>query len=160
GLVIPLARSAGEPRLARAATLKSEGRLAAARELLDEIAASASGSTLARALGMRGRIALGTGDYAAMERDLERSARTARAAGLISAAIADSEARAFAHVRYTHDLEAASRALAAAAEDAAKGDAERGAKLPYYRALLERARGDLAAALASLEDAELRAERL
>jgi hypothetical protein len=155
--VVALRRHAEHPALARARTLRREGKLGEAKAALVELDA-AEPVLAARAQSLSARLALAAGDIDGATRLFGAAMAQHHAAGRASDEALDAFALAFSR-REKRDFAGARAALDGARDAVAAWDEGR-AHAAYYLALVERDRGSSSGALTLLAEAEARASRL
>jgi tetratricopeptide (TPR) repeat protein len=148
-----------EPRLARAAELRQQGKPAEAEGLLRAALPSLGEGDRVRAGGLLARLSLDRGDAAAAAEALAKNADEARALGLTSVAVDDAVTAAFLLNVYGQRYLEARDLLARAAEDARDYPDGR-ARLPFHEGVLAHETGDERRALRELDAARAAAERL
>ena len=142
-----------------AARARARGDQETARALATPRLQDPSAAVRARAKGMVARVELASGHVAEAVRLLRESSSEGRSAGRLSEAVDDALALSFALSQRAGDLTAASRELQQL-EPWAEPYAEGRARVPYYRALVASALGDVRAAVQLLREARERAGRL
>ncbi len=142
-----------------AAKERSRGDQVAARELATPWLRDPSAAARARAKSIVARVELSLGHVGEAVRLLRESSAEARAAGRLSEAVDDALALSFALSQRAGDFAEAGRELDRL-EPWAEPYAEGRARVPYYRALVASALGDVRTAMHLLREAGLRAGRL
>jgi tetratricopeptide (TPR) repeat protein len=157
--VLVLAPPFEPPWAKEAAAARARGDYARVRALARPRTLDADAAVRGRALGLLGRAELATGNVSSAVDLLGRSSAEGVAAGRLSEAVDDGLARSFALSQRAGRWTEAGAELDRL-EPISRGYADGRARVPYYRALVASALGDLRRAMQELGVARERAERL